>query len=716
MRAIFSETGKIWRSKLFLGVLVCLLGVNLFCLNHSVHSKMYSPQEYRLLWDEICKQPMGERLSYAKQKQEALYEQLRASGQFLSRESFLYDDIVSELEAANSYETFLADLEQKKKLISGSVLFRDVNSYSKQSAQKAYEEYRDTDIPVIDEAPSKGIELISFSFSDLLAACAGIFACVVLFVREREQDMVRLQWTLKRGRLWHLMYKLAALFLSSIGISVLFYGCNYVFASLSYGLGPLSRDIRMVEEYAHSIHGFRVAVWLGVNLLLKILVLFIMLLLCSVCCTLLSGMVSVVLSFSGVLLTEYLLYSKISATSVYSPLRNVNLMALFRNDEWLLCYKHINVFGNPVNYVVCAMVLLMLLFIGGLFVVGLGYIGYGKKLEHRSGTKRIKRNKKQHTTTKLLSLELWKVLVMQRMLPVIIGFLLFQIVFYMRADTPGVSIEEYYYRAYMTRLEGEVTDETPMILEEIYLEALKAQNSMAMDAYEQVRERYDYLKERGGCFVYDTGFGVLCDAVQMDKDAELTLKIMLVVLMFSAAVFSYDPQKRMDGLLHSTVKGAKQVPVRKYLICAIISILTAVAVYLPDFLLVTKQYTVHGYDYPAISLPWLSQYGEGLSIGGYLILLYLTRILFCPVVVLFVQCVAEHVKSFVYTFFVCGMIMLCIPLLNIMNPVWKRVAYPLYGIYGNWLLQSSWLELLLYVAFVIGAVVLLIRGRRKQWN
>ena len=716
MKAIFSEIGKVCRSKLFLSMLVCLFAVNLYCLWDTANSGAYSPAEYRRAWDEIMAQPVGERLPFGEEKLAAVKEELKEAGLYATRESELYKDVVAELRAENSYKDFVTELGRKKDLITGSVLFREGDSFSTRSAEKAYAEYEKAEPPVIAEAPSKGVELVNLTVTDLLAACAGIFACVVLFVREREQDMVRLQWTLKQGRLRHLWYKLAALFFCSAGLALLFYGSNYLFASATYGLGPLDRDIRMVGAYAHSVKEYSVGVWLGLNFGLKILVLFVMLLLCSVCCTLLKGMVSVVLSFAGLLLVEFLLYSGIAATSVYSPLRYVNLIALFQNQEWLLQYKHINVLGQPVNYGVCAVVLLAVLFVCAVLGCCFGYLRYGKRLEHRSGGRLFRERKRRSGGTNLLCLELWKALIMQRLLPMVLGLLLLQILIYVRAGNPGISFEEYYYKAYMNRLEGPVTERTPEVLNEIYTDALEAKSSLALDAYERVAERYEYLKEHGGNFVYDTGFGVLSGEVQKDKDALLALKLLLVVLLFSASVFSYDPQRRMAGLLHSTVKGERQVPARKYLICAVFSVLVGVAVYLPDFLQVTKQYEVHGYSYPAVSLPWLMQYGEGVSIGTYLVLLYAVRLVLCPVAVVFIMAVAERLKSFVYTFFACGAVLVCIPLLTMLNPSWTVLAYPLYGIYGNPLLSGAWSGIPVYFGLVTVGIVLTLRGRRRLWN
>lgn len=716
MKAVFAEIGKVCRSRLFLSMLVCLFCVNLYCFWDMAGSGWYSPAEYRAAWDKIMAQPAGERLSFGKEKQAAIAEELRKAGIYVTRESVLYGNVVAELVAANSYGDFVAELGRKKDLILGSVLFRDEDSFSTRSAEKAYAEYTGAEPPVIAEAPSKGVESVHLAVTDLLAACAGIFACVVLFVREREQDMVRLQWTLKQGRLQHLWYKLAALFFCATGLALLFYGSNYLSAAVSYGLGPLNRDIRMVEAYAHSIKGYSVGAWLGLNFGLKVLVLFVMLLLCSVCCTLLKGMVSVVLSFAGLLLVEFLLYSGIAATSIYSPLRYVNLIALFQNQEWLLQYKHIDVFGQPVNYGVCAVVLLAVLFLGALFGSCAGYRRYGKRLEHRSHGRSSGEKKRRSGGTNLLRWELWKALGMQRLLLPILGLLLVQILVYVRAGIPGISIDEYYYKVYMTHLEGPVTERTPELLQEIYMEAQSARDNIAIAVYERVAERYEYLKEHGGCFVYDTGFAVLSGEGSKDRDSLLTLKIMLVVLLSSAAVFSYDPQRRMAGLLHSTVKGERQVPARKYLICAILSVLAGVAVYLPDFIQVAKQYEMHGYSYPARSLPWLAQYGKGFSIGGYFVMLYAVRLLLCPVMVVFIMAAAERLKSFVYTFFACGAVFICIPLLTMLNPSWTVLAYPLYGLYGNPLLLGAWFGIPVYLGLVAVGVVLTLKARRRLWN
>lgn len=716
MKVILAEVAKVWRNRMFLSMLLVLLGVNLFCVRDTMHQEEYTPAEYRKAWQEIMEEPAGERLLFATEKLESIMAELKEAGLYSSKERRLYEAVVSELEAAHSYERFVEELGRKKDLITGSVLFRDADAFSTKSAEKAYREYGQASVPVIEEAPSKGVELVSLTVTDVLAACAGIFACVVLFVREREQDMVRLQWTLKRGREKHLWYKFGALFFCSIGIALVFYGCNYSMAATGFGFGPLGRDIRMVESYAHSVYGFSVGTWLVLNFVLKILVLFVMLLLCSVCCVWMNGMIRVVLSFTGILLLEYVLYSGIPATSIYSPFRYVNVIALFQDQEWLLRYNHIDVFGYPVNYEVCVAVMIgvvLLLAVTGCYF---GYLAYGKKLEHRSRGRRKLKRKKHHTRVNLLGLEVWKGLIIQKLLPVVVGLLAVQFVYYARLKEPTPDIEEYYYKAYITALEGEITEETPQILNELYISAMNAPSSAAIDAYERVEKRYEYLKENGGCFVYDTGWEMLTGNNHDGRDAVLTIKSMLVVLLFCAALFSYDPQKRMAGLLHTTVNGAKKVPCRKYLIGVVFSILTAVAVYLPDAVWVANCYDMRGYDYPAVSLPWLSSYGHTVSLGGYITILYGVRFLLYPAVVVFVMMAAERLKSFVYTFFVCGVVLLCIPLLTMLNPSWIVLAYPLYGIYGNALLQSAWYEMAIYVAVVIGAVVLAIKGRKKLWN
>ena len=138
MKAIFAEIGKVCRSRLFLSMLVCLLGVNLYCLWDTANSGAYSTAEYRKAWDEIMVQPAGARLSFGEEKQANMKEELKETGLYVTRESKLYEDVVSELRLANSYKNFVVELGRKKELITGSVLFREGNSFSTRSAEKAY--------------------------------------------------------------------------------------------------------------------------------------------------------------------------------------------------------------------------------------------------------------------------------------------------------------------------------------------------------------------------------------------------------------------------------------------------------------------------------------------------------------------------------------------------------------------------------------------------
>ena len=89
MKAIFSEIGKVCRSKLFLSMLVCLFAVNLYCLLDTANSGAYSPAEYRRAWDEIMAQPVGERLPFGEEKLAAVKEELKEAGLYATRESEL---------------------------------------------------------------------------------------------------------------------------------------------------------------------------------------------------------------------------------------------------------------------------------------------------------------------------------------------------------------------------------------------------------------------------------------------------------------------------------------------------------------------------------------------------------------------------------------------------------------------------------------------------
>lgn len=710
MRGILAELRKIWRNRLFLLMTVLLFLVNLFCLyDSSYRNENFSPKEYRKIWKELKENAQGNEQEYL---QRLLEEETEDYDRF-----YLLETIESELSAAYGFRGFVQTLENQKNLITGSVLFRGASAYSIRSAEKANSEYQKAVPPEIKPDASKGIELSALIVTDLLVACAGIFACVVLFMREKEQDMVCLQWTLKHGRGRHLLYKLIALFASAAVLSALFYGGNLLFANAVYGLGDVTRDIRMVETYATSRLNMSVLSWLILCFLGKSFVLYVLLLLCSVFCTCFRSFFSVVVPYTALLLVEYLLYKSIAATSVFASLRYVNLIALFRIDEWLLKYEHIGILNQPVNYYVCALALLTIFFIVGLLLCVRMYLSYGSKME-RTGKNDKQKNKREKSREgrSVFLWELWKAGFMQRLLLIFLVLAAVQISLFVRRDRKRVSYGEYYYRIFMNRLEGEVTENTKGLIEQMGKEAMSSGSSEVCDAYQRVLLRYEYLKENGGCFVYDTGYRILTDTESSTNDDFLMLKFLTVLLLFCAAVFSYDPQKRMSGLLHTTCCGVKAVPKSKYLIGLFLSTLSFLMVYVPDFIEKKQDYRMPGGSFPAGSLPWLSEYGDKLSINGYLILLYSIRILMCPLLVYLVMSVAESMKSFVYCFLTCGVVFICLPLISMTKPAWRIISFLLYGVYGNVLLQSPFWVMVIYLGLLCTITLLAKRRRKELWN
>lgn len=716
MRGIFSELKKIWKNRLFLSMTIILFLVNIYFLFDAGKEKYYTTAQYNALWDELDAVQGGEKAAYLEERQDELRSVQEQTGVYPWGEYQLIRDVRSELLAANSYRTYVEELEKKKELLVGSVLFSDGDGYAVQSAKKASRDYGRVKPPVIREARSKGVLLAMLLVTDVLMVFAGVFACIVLFVREREQDMVRLQWTLRHGRQRHFFYKAAALFLSAAGLVFLFYGSNYLVAGLAYGFGPLGRDIRMVEPFATSLQGISVGGWLLLHFLGKVMILFVVLLLCSFFCTRIHNFTGIILGFAAVLLIEFAFYTRIPATSVFSPLRYVNLVAMLQMKDWFLGYSHVNVFGMPVSYLVCVVFLLCVAAVAGFAGSFRGYLCYGEKLEHRSGIRRRESKKSRRAMQNVWSWEVWKALWMQRLLPVVAGLLLLQGYLYGKAKLPIQSTEDAFYKSYMKRLEGPITEETPEILEEVRKKAESSRSSAALSAYQKVVERYEYLQEHGGYFVYDSSYRILIGGEKQTHDAILVIKMMAAILLLTSAIVSYDPEHRMMVLLHSTVYGEKRVAEKKVILCCIFGVLACAGVVLPDVWMVWRRYGLPGLSYPACSLPSLAGYGRAVSIGGYLVLLFLVRAVMCMLVVPFILFAAEKWKSFVYTFLGCAVVLLCLPLLTLLYPERLLLAYPLYGVYGNVLLQGGLLRVIVYVGFIGIAGILCREGRKKLWS
>lgn len=709
---IKNELGKVWGNRLFLAVLVLFFFINLFCIGSAERKTLYYSTEYREARGELKTVPEAEVLSYVTEKKDESLNLYRRGNYAYFTWYQVYKSIAEEIQIQQGFSRYQEQLEERRVLFSNSAVFRGKNSFAERSAEKACKDYKDKVAPDFVCEASHGVEGTAFPLTGVLMCCVGLFVCMVLFLLEKEQGMNRLQWTFLYGRGRLLVYKVFALFFSCVFLTILFVGSNYIFMSAVSGFGTLHRDIRMVAAYYNSLFEFSVGQWLAVQLFWKTIALFLVLLVFAAVCSLTRNLVAPMIGFSCIIFLEYALYTNISSISVYASFRYINLIALFQVDEWLLGYRHMNLFGYPVTLTVCMFVLAAALFVSMVFFCFFFYNKSGAK--QTFGKNRRIQRKKGHsgTRTTLFSWEIHKALFLECLLAFLVLGAGVMVVLFCRKTVVFQSVEDSFYKIYMQQLEGPVNERTEQKLLQIEKDVFAEKDPAAIQAYERVVERYQYLRENGGYFVYDTGYNKLVGADGPALDAWLAVWLMFVLCVIACSIMGYDTIKKMDTLLFTTIRGRKEVYSRKYLVAVIFYFLCFLAICMFKLREIQSNYGLPCLNAPAQSLPVLGRFA-GLTLRGYLVLLYAVRFLSG---ILFIPCVGAIVKrskSMINALSLCCSVGVCFPLLTVFGKGMKVFSYPVWGILGNEMLQCGWLATGLYLALLFGTAIIC---RRRNWQ
>lgn len=202
---------------------------------------------------------------------------------------------------------------------------------------------------------------------------------------------------------------------------------------------------------------------------------------------------------------------------------------------------------------------------------------------------------------------------------------------------------------------GELTQ----IQYQIALSSLQ-QELAPMNGFQKLKDRADYLVQHcpNGGIVYDTGYPLLYQVSTSNIDQPLMLILFLALCVCPSMV--YDREKTTSLIIHATRYGPGRSRRYRWALMSVVAIGITVATYLPLLVNVSKTYGLGGLGYAIQSLPAFASFPLPVSIGGFLVLLYVLRLVLAELGVLVLMAVAKRCKS-VVTALLAGVATLALP-------------------------------------------------------
>ena len=725
MRIVINEFFKVYLNKnlLFVFVGLILLNALLLYVNENDRTSYYSPNEYKQIYSSVEKMPSDEALNMLQDEYEELnvllelsfmsndgmaseeslsetYQSLDipnlidkfTSGDFLNytdnlwAEKYLYEHVIMEIENVNQYANYLEKIDADANMMQSVSIFAKPNTFPHRNITKTPEDFKHLKGNELAVAPSKGVIMATqFLPTDFIAIILIMVIVIRLITKEKEQQRLGLIKTTYKGRLTLVVSKLCVVICSSFMILILLYSVNFSMAIATYGFGDVGRYIQSVTGYLGSSLGISVLQYLVLFLVAKLFVYILLALIFFTVSIIARTSIIVYISLALLFGISAIIYISIPPTSFLAFFKYINLVHFLHTYTLFSNYLNLNIGGYPFQYIYCFIIITLAFII--IFSV-FSALTFCKQRHVSSPLKvtayiqeRISAMKwfRGHEHVSVLRHESYKILVVNKVLLILMAFIMLQFTFYQPEKERFVDINDVYYKRYMLQLEGENSPSKEEFLVEeqqrfdelndeifILIQSGDSNNPMEInelydllapqEAFYQVVEHAEYLRNLEeedhlkGWFLYDAGYQKLTAGDDNTRDLQLALLFMIVLLLCLAQVFTYETQTGMVHIVTPTKHGRSKAFYSKLFLSLIIGVFIYLIVYAPEFISVLKAYGTRALDAPIYSMPHMSNMKIGMSILQYLWLISIIRFVAMLLAIIVIFVISVRLASLISVF------------------------------------------------------------------
>ena len=754
MSLFLYECRKIFLQKGFVIITVLAVLLNLFLLNYSIKdsSFSYQPEEYRKMMEDLRELPREEayrQLSVHKEKlQDAGMELL--SDQEIEKlcpyTGEMWDEIalletgMEELENVTGYDAYLEKIQEDTAKMLGISIFQKNSGYSVRNLKKTAKDFQNMSALNLCFDISQGITWATgFLATDFLGVLLVFATCVFLILNEKQNHQLALVVCTARGRIETGLVKIGTLLLAVFMIVILLYGGNLTYTGLIYGFGDCNRLIQSIPAYHSCILKISVLQYFILFFAGKVLVYFVLGLFAFWCCLYFQQLLHIFCGFFGIIGLEIVAWNLIPVNSSFSALRYWNLFYFLQTDKLFMNYQNVNLFSIPIGSILLAGISFPLL--SGICIYGILKEFNGERILMKKNNadmpaflKNVFFKKFSGVSPgfgKLTGFEYLKIIQKSGGLVFIVLFLIVQ--FYRIQHYTWLHVpEQIYYRTYMNYLEGPLDERTANYIDEenkryaslnerLWEIQSEDENSTEKieimeklnpySAWEKVNMEYEQLlmrqEEEGRALslVYGDGYKLL-DGEEREADMEImeAFLISLLMILLMAGTFSCDSGQGMDNIISTTSRGKKETLRAKKKIVYFFTFCCFLFVYGADFLKVDREVGLEQFSAPIQSLFYLSDSRFSITLGQYLILLYIIRLVGTYIILHGILAISLFCRNTMKSMLVSSVLFLLPPVLGLLQvkAVEKMTLLPLLT--GGDLLRSCLLgEFNVYIVGLIFA-------------
>ena len=581
-------------------------------------------------------------------------------------ESQLLNTVKAQADRVTSYPAYLQSIKEQEQTIQNSILYRN-NPYALALARKTAQAYADLDGLNLPLADPTGVEIVLGTWIDDAIPCAiAVLTAMYCFLQERQEGMIPLLFSTKRGRKATFRAKMAIVASLALISCVLLFVIRLFYAG---NPGDLTRPVQTVPAYFTSPYAISVGTMLALNLMQRIAATIFVGICMSLLCVTLER--SLALGAAALLtLVQVLCWRLIDSSSVFAPLKYMSVPALFSGETMIGNAVFVKLLGSPVNFVCTS--IFVLIGIGGILTM---LAGFRYANSHKTIALPVRSGKLRHRKILpgIFRLELTKLLWHQKAALLLLLVVALQPRFY-DSFHARLNSDELRYLAAIKTVEGAYTTEKQASLES-QRDDLNDQLMMTTDplmqdelnarlnALEQAIALGNYLstREETVSFVYETGFEAMFGIRPVGANYQNPLIAIALCLMLPS-LFTLDKETGIHSLIQTTV-GTKKLRRTKYRIAFLLSTLVFLICWLPLAVFIVKAFDLSQWTAPLVSIQAFSQYPGWVPIWLTVVGLWLYRYAVTCTACFIVCKTGEKIGKYIPTVLLSGILLLAALLL-----------------------------------------------------
>lgn len=643
LNVLKSETCHILKNKKIwiMLVIICILNITTIVLTDA--SSGANPDEYKSLKGQI----IG--LDYESQLQEI--EETAFSDE--ESEDTAISVIISELEAIYDYSEYLNDVLNDAKENQNISIFKN-NTFSNNNLKKTAEDY--SKLKSVSPRFVGGFGLaksLSYPQSDVCILLLIIMLIICVILDEKKSGVFELYKSTPYGRGSLCIAKICIIVIGTGFINMLIFFENTSYAIYAYGSVDLTAAVQSLYGYNQCALNISIGEFLILAFLVKWLAFVFIALVMLVLAALMKNEIFFYAFVSAFFLVEFLIYRIGFYYGTFSFLKYFNIY-IFLDSKKMFMYYNYNFFDMPVHLLRANLLGLACLCILLTILGVVAFVNHACNYK-AIAIKRLSGNKK--FCCSVFGTEGYKILYGNKVFLFLLILILFQIASYYDKSAKWYE-SEIIYKTYMTKIEGEVTEEKLEYIDseekrfeelrteyEEYNGKLERNEISEQEFYELtddiqqeldseyifqiVKEYVDYiceLDDENKGFVYDRGWRHLAGSKTFENDIANGILLVLCLILSLSNISAQEYHYRMNTLINTGSRRNKSL-VSKTVISFILITFIFMLVYLPEIIWVINEYGCACGSYTAASLKLLRDLPVKCSITQYFIIIYFLRYL-----------------------------------------------------------------------------------------